>query len=460
MPHASLAGNHENSTYIGNASDAKDCYLISNSTLPERCMYGVGYWHSRDCVDCYKVYNCENCYEVVIGYDNYSCFYSKNITNCSESYFLDSCNSCKNCFGCTNLSNKQYWAFNKQSTAEEIVRLIEDLCSSEANRSEVINKIDEFILSQPKRFAQIYSCENSSGNYLRNCKNVNNCFFVTEAENVEYSSNLSETSKDIYDCCFVGMNMERIYQAATIGLGASDLIGCVNVFSNVKNIYYSIYCINGCSDCFGCVGLKHKQYCILNKQYTREEYEKLAGQIAENMQKNGEWGEFVPISLSHYGYNDSLANYFYPISREEAKRIGANWTEKDYNLKFDGEFYRPNEDISFYDPKKNPKAKENIDEALKGVMQCQETNRPFKLVSTELFFYIKNRLPIPKIHPEARQAKRFKLCNGYKLFRRRCDCDNPNHGHSGRCETEFETTYAPDRPEKVCCEACYQKAVL
>jgi len=28
------------------------------------------------------------------------------------------------------------------------------------------------------------------------------------------------------------------------------------------------------------------------------------------------------------------------------------------------------------------------------------------------------------------------------------------------CDVEFETTYAPDRPEIVYCEKCYQKEVV
>ena len=38
--------------------------------------------------------------------------------------------------------------------------------------------------------------------------------------------------------------------------------------------------------CFGCVGFKHKQYCILNKQYTKEEYEKLVQKIIKQMNDN------------------------------------------------------------------------------------------------------------------------------------------------------------------------------
>lgn len=36
------------------------------------------------------------------------------------------------------------------------------------------------------------------------------------------------------------------------------------------------YCHNcyNCYNCYMCVGLENKKYCILNEQYTKEEYEK------------------------------------------------------------------------------------------------------------------------------------------------------------------------------------------
>jgi len=451
MPHASLL-NNENSEYIGNASDAKDCYLISNSTNSERCMYGVSIWYSRDCLDCYKIFNCENCYQVTIGYESYSCFYSKNIHNCTESYFLDSCVGCKNCFACANLNNKQYWAFNKPSSKEEIEKMLDDFAMSEGARATIIKKSTDFLKNQPKRYAQITSSENSTGNYIDHCKNVKNSFFITEGENIKYSTNLSDHSKDVYDCCFVGMDMERIFNSVTVGINITDVNSCVNVYSNCRNVFYSIYCIEGSSDLFGCVGLKHKQYCILNKQYSKDEYEKTAVKIIERMIEDGKWGEFFPASFSHYGYNDTLANYFFPLKREEALKIGANWTEKDYSLKFEGDFYEPNENIFNYNPQKSSNAKSEIEKALAGTLQCRLTKRPYKLVSSEILFNIKNNLPLPDIHPEKRQALRFSSCNPFQLWHRKC----MNEG----CENEFETTYAPERKERVYCESCYQQSVI
>jgi hypothetical protein len=49
----------------------------------------------------------------------------------------------------------------------------------------------------------------------------------------------------------------------------------------------SMYC-DQCFDSkniFGCIGLRTKEFCILNKQYTKEEYEILLPKIIEHMEK-------------------------------------------------------------------------------------------------------------------------------------------------------------------------------
>jgi hypothetical protein len=65
------------------------------------------------------------------------------------------------------------------------------------------------------------------------------------------------------------------------------------MFSNViwptsSDIYYSDNLV-ACKNCFGCISLKNKEYCIFNKQYTKQEYEELVSKIIEKMKTNSEW---------------------------------------------------------------------------------------------------------------------------------------------------------------------------
>jgi hypothetical protein len=45
-------------------------------------------------------------------------------------------------------------------------------------------------------------------------------------------------------------------------------------------------CTGNSSNLFGCIGLRGKEYCILNKQYTKEEYEALVPKIIEKMKES------------------------------------------------------------------------------------------------------------------------------------------------------------------------------
>src|SRR3990167_8842209 len=79
---------------------------------------------------------------------------------------------------------------------------------------------------------------------------------------------------------------------------------------------------------FACIGLRNKSYCILNKQYTKEEYEKLVPRIIEHMNtmpyidKKGrvyKYGEFFTPELSPFAYNETVAQDYFPITEKEAK---------------------------------------------------------------------------------------------------------------------------------------------
>ena len=80
-------------------------------------------------------------------------------------------------------------------------------------------------------------------------------------------------------------------------------------------------------------------------------------------------------------------------------------------------------------------------------------------------------LPLPNKCPNCRHAERFIKHNPLKFWYRTCQCkgnsstndlyiNNAQHTHGNEpCKNEFETSYAPDRPEIVYCEKCYQQEV-
>ena len=99
---------------------------------------------------------------------------------------------------------------------------------------------------------------------------------------------------------------------------------------------WSVSDIEYCSSChhskqlFGCFGLRHKnEFCILNKQYSKEEYEVLRAKIIDEMRSRREYGEFFPSRLSPFAYNETVANDFYPLSKDQAQKQRFTWKDDD-----------------------------------------------------------------------------------------------------------------------------------
>ena len=95
---------------------------------------------------------------------------------------------------------------------------------------------------------------------------------------------------------------------------------------SVRDADYIESCKN-CSSLFGCISLRNKKYCIFNKQYTKEKYDKLIPQIIEHMKKTREYGEFFPPTLSPFPYKVTQAYEFFPLDEQQAKDKGFIWYE-------------------------------------------------------------------------------------------------------------------------------------
>jgi hypothetical protein len=161
------------------------------------------------------------------------------------------------------------------------------------------------------------------------------------------------------------------------------------------------------------------------------------------MRKTGEWGEFFPSSMSPFGYNETVAQEYYPLSRSEATKGGVfQWS--DYEAPF------PKVEKIIPASKLPEDIAKIPDDILNWAIECEVTKRPFRIIKQELEFYRKHNLPIPRRHPDQRHLDRMALRNPRKLFERKCD----------KCHEVMITTYAPERPEKVYCESCYEKVVV
>lgn len=442
---------NENCDYCNQTWHSKDSYMSFNLGYGERCFYNNEAFYVKDCVDVFDVKNCEFCYMLFDCSGCHSCSFLEHCKDCSQSHFSYNCAGCQNVILSTGLKNKQYYIRNKQYAKEEYFKSVGELkMHSRTGQKDLRKEFGEIKKTAIHKPSHNLKSENCSGDYIVESKNCHDCYNIFKSESCFRVSNIDADGKDCRDQSYIA-EAELCYEGVSIS-GYHHLF-CVFMGYGQDNIYCN-FCDN-CKNCFGCVGLRRKEYCILNKQYSKDEYENKVAQIITYMQKTGEWGEPFPLNISIFAYNESVAQVYYPKTKEEAQKFGAYWQDNNYEDGFTGDFYQPKDDISDY-----VKSEEETKKLIGGVIKCENSGRPFKVLPQELSFYIKNNIPIPAIHYSERYKELFALRNPRVLYKRRCDCEEGGHGHSGRCTNEFETTYAPDRPEKVYCEECYNKTIL
>lgn len=444
--------NTEDCEYVNYTAECKNSYMsaiLFHNT--ETTHYSYWAMNSVSNTDIVLAYEAENCYLSYGLRKTYGCKYSVNLENCRDCYYSINLTGCKNCILSSNLSNKEYYVRNKEVTKEEYEQELAKLDlgswkSFQTNYEEFLKLKSESIV----RFAKQISCENVSGHELLQCKNMRDSFLCSKVEDASYL-NMVENASNVYDSS--GGDYEWALETNHTGMG-TVVLGCSSVLYS-SFMYYCVDCYSS-SECFGCVGLRNKQHCIFNKQYTKDEYYQKVGEIAAAMTAAGEWGEFYPLELAPFAYNETNAQKKFPKTKEEVVAIGGRWRETGAIPEFSGEKYEPQDNISVY--------VENEDERnklLAGVLQCEKTGRPYKIVPQELALYIKMNVPIPRYHYKERMDMMFTNINPFVLHHRQCVCENTAHEHhtTGRCPNEFDTTYDENRTEKVYCEVCYQKTI-
>jgi len=440
-----------NSDYCNKASYLKNCYLCFNTNSEENCQYCVGSNHAKDSLDCYSSPRIELCYEVNDSTDSFQCFNCLHIDGCRNLRFCEECSNCNDCFGCFNLRNKSYHIFNEPYSKEEYFKELEKMDTGSVNGvSEIEKKFNAFKLKLPRKYIHGVHNKVVSGDYIYNSKNSLNCFEVSGCENVSYSQNFSPNVKDSYDYTNWGQNSELVYEACCCGDNCRNIKFCFNCWPAMQDSEYCMFC-HSSSSLFGCIGLRSKSYCILNKQYTKEEYEVLVPKIIEHMKnmpyivpsgiKYG-YGEFFPVDFSPLAYNETLAAEFFPKTKKEVEKEGYLWRDKK-----PGEYKITVRASDLLDDIKDVK-----DDILKEVIQCGSCKNAYRIIEPELKFYRRFSIPLPHLCFNCRHLERRKKMNPLKLWHRHCMKEG--------CQNEFETSYAPDRPEIVYCEACYNNEVV
>jgi hypothetical protein len=428
--------NNENSEYTNYAGSLKDCYLIAHADGCRDCLYGYGVKQCTSCIDIYNTVHCELCYECLDCYSCYNVLYAESCLNCSNSYFLKDCIGCKYCFGCINIRQKEYCIYNRFVGKQAFESfLASSQLDSAKNISTQRRQADAFFRSQPQRALHMLRVENSFGDQLINCKNVQHCFEISDTQDARYCTQLKLGAKDCMDVHQFGTGAELLYECAIGGLNAFFTRFCSGCYGNVSNLTYC----SGCStskNLFGCVNLRRKEFCILNRQYAKDEYEALCTQLEQHMQRTGEWGEFFPENLSPFCYNETRAIEFFPLSKHEAIAGGYAWREDEPIKPF--EAFEPPDRLLQVDATIGQK-----------ILRCEVSQRPFRITSAELRLYRALGAPLPRRSPEQRYWDRQARKKPRKLWQRACS----------DCRAEMWTSVPAEQGLRVVCESCYEQVL-
>ena len=222
-------------------------------------------------------------------------------------------------------------------------------------------------------------------------------------------------------------------------------------------------------DCFASIGLKRKQYCILNKQYSKEEYEDLKAKIIQHMDsmpyvdRRGskeityKYGEFFPIDMAPYAVNETVIMNFTDLTKEKAIEYGLTWREPEA---FEYKTTLRAEDLPDH-------IKDVSDNITKEIIGCADCKKAYRIILKELEFYKRFQIPLPRMCHNCRYLKRMKFKNIPKWFERECQCagetssnkiytNTSKHFHeTDRCPNKFITAYDPEMSGIIYCEKCY-----
>jgi len=187
--------------------------------------------------------------------------------------------------------------------------------------------------------------------------------------------------------------------------------------SSCSNIYYCFDCLN-CSFCLGCIWLKNKSYCILNKQYTKEERYEKVDEIFWQMEKDGTLWEFFPATMNPFYFNDTAAYLIWSSPRSTAgqgftkEEVVAKWyLWRDEPIKVDIPEWMEvvsSSDLSQYESHDDQWNRTINADILKRVIQ-DESGNVYRIIPMEYKFLMKHGLPLPRKHWLERMKENFRI---------------------------------------------------
>lgn len=446
-------GLSKNSEYTHRAHDMKDSYMVFRMSGSKDSSYCYVGRNITNCVDCFSIWDSELCYECIDCNNCYKVRFSQESHDCRDSFFLYACRNCSDCVGCINLFNQSYCIFNIKYTKEEYEEKLKDLnLDSFSGINNFKNQFEEFRKKFPYRSTHSLKSSDYSGNWIVNCQNVKDSFGCLNVKDGKYLMWIFN-AQDCMDYFQWGNSAELVYDSENVGINVSRIKFSSQCWMGAHDLEYCDSC-PGAGNCFGCIGLKKGEYSILNKKYSKEEYEEMIPKIKQHMIDmpyigvNGRiypYGENFPFEISPFAYNESAAIDFFPISKEEALEKGYKWKDREKTQ------YTISKNFSDL-----PETIVEVSDSIKNeIISCSLSDNDhspgaFNITDQELNFYRQMNIPLPRASFPIRHLNRLKQRPPIKLIDRTCN----------KCGVDVKTVYTEDFAPILYCESCYQQEVV
>ena len=421
------------SDYVNYGMNLKNSFYSFGGLNAEFVDYSLWPLHTRESQDLLISVNCELVYESVLPeHSSRSSFvyFSKNLLDCQYMY---DCRDCVDCIGCVNLRHKKFHVFNEnvgEVAYKEFKKELEK--GSFAEHSKVRERFWELMRSLPVRGERNEHAVSSVGMYLIHTKNVRESIWCMEAADSKWME-FTVKMKDCHDVTIASFG-EQFYNCALSGRQSWNNICTLNCLAS-GDCEYSMD-LSNCTDCFGCIGLNGKKFCILNTQYTEEEYRTLLASIKGKMVLEGTYGQFFPHNLSPFPYNATLAHVIYPKTMKQIQAIGSYYSEPSSNVSKGAKILPANE------------LPESLESAYPDLAQCAVADavsgRPFRIRTEDIIFYKRQGVPLPRLHPSERVKARLAIANNFII--EDCICKKCGVAFRGVLPSDKYLTY---------CDSCY-----
>ncbi|MFA5272715.1 MAG: hypothetical protein WC353_00985 [Candidatus Peribacter sp.] len=440
----------------------------------ENCEYTDDWWYSRNCYlshsgvededlhYCFRVLRVKDSQFAVFSFDSQRClditfshFCSRTIfalhsRQCSDSAFLYDCRNCQHCMFCSNLRNKSYCFANQQLTKDAYEkRAVAWDFRSRAVYEQAKQELKKMLQKNAwHRALLIDLSEDTTGNYLDECRKGINCFFTTT--NVEDCINCFRggvNSKDCLDCV-------NFYEDDLVYYSSSALDKCYDVRFGYGLIQckYTEYCAQcfQCQHCFGCCGLVGKKYHIFNKPYEPAEYEQKKAEVVAAMKKTGEYGQFFPAHFAANPYEESLAGFHWPLTTEQGKKMGFRMREREEEREAEAVDSSQVPDRCDQADPPVPTDGQAGESITKSPFWDAAAKRPFQILKEDIAFAQDLKIPLPYTYYMRRLQENFRLIP-FDGELRTTIC--------GKCQKQAQTSWPKEYDGRILCESCYLKEV-